>query len=139
MNKLKLKRKLVAPICIMLMCSISTAHAANTFTFKFSYYLSGKTEFALKNRYTSCKSKAVTYKYGTTELASFTGHYRIDLDGNGIFAPDYTGSYKSANGREYRTPYNTIKENTYTVNICSYDDLIGNGVEIKGNGNIEQN
>ena len=82
--------------------------------------------------------KAYTYKYDTNSYASFIGNYRIDLDGNGVFEPDYTGTYHKADGYMYTTDYEDIKKNTYTVNVNTNSDLAPRCIQIRGNGEIIQ-
>lgn len=118
--------------------SASTVYAANTFTFSFISNVIGTTEFKLDKGNTTCDSKADTYKYNTNSYASFIGNYCIDLDGNGIFEPDYTGTYHKADGYIYKTYYEDIKKNTYTVNIYTNDDLVARCLQIRGNGEIIQ-
>ena len=118
--------------------SASTAYAANTFTFSLVTNVIGTKEFELKKGNTTCGSKAYTYKYDTNSYASFIGNYRIDLDGNGVFEPDYTGTYHKADGYMYTTDYEDIKKNTYTVNVNTNSDLAPRCLQIRGNGEIIQ-
>ena len=83
-------------------------------------------------------STAYAAKYDTNSYASFIGNYRIDLDGNGVFEPDYTGTYHKADGYMYTTDYEDIKKNTYTVNVNTNSDLAPRCLQIRGNGEIIQ-
>lgn len=116
----------------------SVVYAANTFSYSFVSNVIGKTEFKLKNKKTVCKSRAATYKYHTKSYANYIGNYRITLDGNGFFNPNYIGDYKKADDKMHDTNYKKIQKNTYTVNIGTKDDLVARCLQITGTGKLLQ-
>lgn len=75
---------------------------------------------------TKCTSNARSFRNDAFYGDSY--HYKVSLDGNGWFKPDYNSDYKVANGATYTTDYGLIVANTYTVNIDTNDDLVPMGV-----------
>lgn len=139
MRKNERIRKIGVISLLMLVMSTSLVYAEKkkgSFSFNFSSYVLGKTEFSLAGKETNCDSTANTYRNGSVHKTKYT--YGITLDGNGLFKPNYKGSTHSANGKKYRTSYGIIKKNTYTVNVGSDDDLNMAGVNIKGTGTLYQ-
>lgn len=138
MKKDDMKKLFVIAGMALIVGGTSTAYASNDFTFSFVTNVIGKKEFKLSKKDTSCDSRAATYRYNTDFIVDHVARYRVNLDGNGFFNPDYTGKYQDANGKFCTTKYNTIKKNTYTVNLGTKDDLAPRSEQIKGTGTIYQ-
>lgn len=123
--------------CLLGIASAEVINAKNqAFTFKFSYALQGKTTYSLKEKKTKTHNIADTYRYNEGSVVDNKGSYKVDLDGKGIFASDYSGSYQKADGYAYNQKYGKIKENTYTINVGTKDNLTATGRYIEGNGEI---
>ncbi len=139
MRRIDKIRKIGVVSLLTVVMSTSLVYAEKNkgnFTFNFSSYILGKTEFSLAGDETNCDSTANTYRNGSVLKTKYK--YTITLDGNGFFKPNYQGSLHSANGKKYRTSYGIIKKNTYTVNIESDEDLNLAGANIKGSGSLYQ-
>ena len=130
--------KMIIVASMALLFSVSTAYAANNFSFSFVSNVIGKTVFDLKAKNTVCVSKAATYVYNTNNYAKFVGNYRISLKGTGLLGHTYKGDYKKADDKEHTTKYDVIAKHTYTVNIGTNTDLAAQCGQIKGTGHIEQ-
>ncbi|MBE5906145.1 MAG: hypothetical protein E7277_05020 [Lachnospiraceae bacterium] len=76
------------------------------------------------------------YKYGNVYDKKY--RYRIDLDGNGIFAANYTGSYHRADGSTKITRYGKVNDNDYTINVNTKDDMAPSCTLIAGEGTLLQ-
>lgn len=123
--------------CLLGTASAQVINAQNQgFTFKFSYALQGKTTYSLKEKKTKTNNIADTYRYNEDSVVDNKGHYKVDLDGKGFFARDYSGSYQKADGYAYDQKYGKIKKNKYTIGIGTKDDLTASGRYIEGSGDI---